>query len=534
MRPVHRCSALILALLALASLSSQSTLAANEPAPAPAAASAAPADAAAAQPAAAEPPAAAPTVAPPPAPPPPAPPETVFTAEQLDQMLAPIALYPDSLLAQVLMAATYPGNVSDAVAWSKAHPDAKGDDAVRQVAEMPWDPSVQSLVAFPDVLYLMGQDPTWVQRVGDAFLAQPDAVMQSVQKLRQRAQAAGTLKSNQQQKVTVKEAPPSNTTVVESAPAQTIVIEPADPQVVYVPSYNPNVVYGTWPAPSYPPTYYPPPPSYPIATGLATGLAFGVGVAAIASLWGDCDWDNGDVDVDVNRYNNINVNRQKLDASQRTWQHNPTYRQGVPYRGQATQQRFDRRLAGADQRTALRGQDPRAADRARARQSLNQRGIAAPATTNRQAQERAQSASRELRQQGKLDQNGRIRQDGQAGQGGKLRQDGQLGQGGKLNQDNKLRQREQASTRQRERAPSNVQNQRQARERFAGSQGPRNNAFADARNPRQARASSDRGQLSRASSRNSIGAGRAQAERAGRPVQRSAPSLSRGGGRGRR
>ncbi|WP_275627201.1 DUF3300 domain-containing protein [Pseudomonas sp. 273] len=479
MRPVR--TALTFAVLALASLSLQPACAADPGAPA-------------------DNPPAPEQIAPPPAPLPaaaPAPVEAVFNAEQLEQMLAPIALYPDSLLAQVLMAATYPGNVADAVAWSKAHPGVEGDDAVRQVGDQPWDPSVQSLVAFPAVLHLMGQDPAWVQRVGDAFLAQPDDVMQSVQKLRQRAQAAGTLASNQQQKVSVKEAAPSATTQA-AAPAQTIIIEPADPQVVYVPSYDPNVVYGQWPAPAYPPTYYPPPPQYPIATGLATGLAFGVGVAAIASLWGDCDWDHGDVDIDVNRYNNINVNR-RIDASQRTWQHNPSYRQGVPYRGQAAQQRYDRRLAGADQRAALRGQDPRAAERDRARQSLAKHGVEAPATSNRQARERAQSASREMRQEPGL------------------------------RQDNKLRQREQASSRPRERAPDNLKSQRQARERFAGSQGPRNNAFADARNPRQARASSERGQLSRASSRNSIGAGRAQAQHVGRPVQRSAPALSRGG-----
>ncbi|MDF3931024.1 DUF3300 domain-containing protein [Pseudomonas citronellolis] len=476
MRPLHHCTALTFAVLALASLSLHAADAAAPSAPAPASA---PSEAA---PAAAEPAA-------------PAPAEAVFSAEQLEQMLAPIALYPDSLLAQVLMAATYPGNVADAVAWAKAHPDAKGDDAVRQVADQPWDPSVQSLVAFPAVLNLMGQDPAWVQRVGDAFLAQPDAVMQSVQTLRQRAKAAGNLESGPQQKVTVQQAAPSQTTTQVAAPAQTIVIEPADPQVVYVPSYNPTVVYGQWPAPAYPPTYYPPPPEYPVATGLATGLAFGVGVAAVASLWGDCDWGHGDVDIDVNRYNNINVNR-RIDASQRTWQHNPAYRQGVPYRGQVNQQRFDRRLAGADQRVALRGQDPRAAERERARQSLSKHGVAAPAANNRQALERAQSASREMRQEPKL------------------------------RQDNNLRQREQAGNRARERAPDNLKAQRQARERFAGNQGPRNNAFADARNPRQARASSERGQLSRASAR-SGGGGRMQA--AGRPVQRSAPAISRGG-----
>lgn len=102
---------------------------------------------------------------------------TTFSVEQLDQMMAPVALYPDSLLAQVLMASTYPGDVADAVQWSAAHKDAKGEDAVKQVADQPWDPSVQSLVAFPQLLAVLGQDPAWVQKMGDAFLAQPDAVM---------------------------------------------------------------------------------------------------------------------------------------------------------------------------------------------------------------------------------------------------------------------------------------------------------------------------------------------------------------------
>mgnify|MGYP000069401611 CR=1 FL=1 len=196
--------------------------------------------------------------------------EQVFRAEELDQMLAPLALYPDTLLAQVLMASTYPGDVADAASWSMEHPDASGDDAVRQVSEQPWDPSVQSLVAFPAVLATLGQDPAWVQRVGDAFLAQPDAVMDSVQRLRHQAREAGNLESNDKQKVS--ELPAETTQVSTSSGQQTIIIEPADPQVVYVPSYNPTVVYGTWPYPSYPPVYYPPPPGYYFGGALMAGL----------------------------------------------------------------------------------------------------------------------------------------------------------------------------------------------------------------------------------------------------------------------
>src|SRR5688572_3503465 len=193
-----------------------------------------------------------------------------FSPEELDQMMAPMALYPDSLLAQVLMASTYPGDVADAVKWAKAHPDAKGDDAVRQVASQSWDPSVQSLVAFPQVLDLLGKDPAWVQRMGDAFLAQPEAVMDSVQRLRRQAQSAGNLTSNEQLKISTEPAAGATTTV---APAEsTIIIESADPQVVYVPAYNPTTVYGPWPYPSYPPYYYPPSPYYYPGSALWAGL----------------------------------------------------------------------------------------------------------------------------------------------------------------------------------------------------------------------------------------------------------------------
>lgn len=493
-----RFSAVLLALLASTPLHAATdagiSAAENDDAPT-AGVSAAPADA----PAPAAQPAAQPTA-----------PQAVFKTEELDQMLAPIALYPDSLLAQVLMAATYPGNVADAVAWSKANPDAKGDDAVKQVADQPWDPSVQSLVAFPQVLATLGQDPAWVQRVGDAFLAQPNDVMDSVQRLRRKAQAAGNLESNEQQKVSVQQAAPapasSTTTVVQPAATQTIVIEPTNPQVVYVPSYNPTVVYGSWSYPSYPPPYYPPPPSYgyPIATGLATGLAFGVGVGIVNSLWGDCDWGRGDVDIDVNRYNNINVNRQ-INANQNRFVHNPVNRQGVPYRDNINRQQNGLRLNGGAQRESLRGYDAqRTAERQRARQSLQQRGIQAPAGSNQQARERAQAATRDMRN------------DPQARQ----RAEGALQQ----------RQATQGNRQQRPRAQNNQQVRQQARQQHstAARQAPRNNAFAGARQPSQSRAAANRGQLSRAS------ASRPHQASAGRQVQRPAHAPSRGGGGRRR
>ncbi|HKU00914.1 MAG TPA: DUF3300 domain-containing protein [Paraburkholderia sp.] len=226
-----------------------------------------------------------------------------LSSQQLDSLTAPIALYPDALLSQVLMASTFPADVQAAAAWSKANPNLKGDDAVKAVASQPWDPSVQSLVAFPQVLATMEQKPDWVTQIGNAFLAQPNDVMDSVQRLRAQAQKAGNLKSNEQQKIVVQPATSTSTT-------QTIVIEPANPQVVYVPTYNPTVVYGAWPYPAYPPVYMPPPPGYAIATGFVSGLAFGAGVAVANSLWGGFNWGNHDVNINVNRYNNINVNNR--------------------------------------------------------------------------------------------------------------------------------------------------------------------------------------------------------------------------------
>ncbi len=172
-----------------------------------------------------------------------------YTQAQIDQWVAPIALYPDSLLSQVLMASTYPDNVLQAVQWSQDNPAMKGDAAVQAVASQPWDPSVKSLVAFPALLAMMGENPPWVENLGNAFLAQPHDVMDSVQRLRAIAQQTGTLKSTPQQKVIVTPAAPvsasSSTTATATAhtaapaPTQVIKIEPTNPQVVYVPSYNP-------------------------------------------------------------------------------------------------------------------------------------------------------------------------------------------------------------------------------------------------------------------------------------------------------
>ncbi len=298
--------------------------------------------------------------------------KATFSQAELDQMAAPIALYPDSLLSQILMASTYPANIAEAVIWSKNNPKQQGDAAVEAVQNKSWDPSVMSLVAFPQVLEMMGKEPDWVQELGDAFLSAPDTVMDTVQSLRRKAKEEGNLETTKEQKI-----------VIEQASPEIIVIQPATPSVVYVPVYNPTVVYGTWWWPSYTPYYY-----RPLGSALAAGLAFGVGVAITNSLWGRPNWRRGDVDINVNRYNNINVNNNRINASNKTanWKHNSSNRR-VPYKDKASRGKYSNKLAGADKRKDYRGRDrsndtkkalgnnnARDAERKRAQASLKKHG----------------------------------------------------------------------------------------------------------------------------------------------------------------
>ena len=446
--------------------------------------------------------------------------DAVFTEEQLDQMLAPIALYPDPLLAQVLMATTYPGEVTEAVTWSKAHPDAKGDEAVKQVANQPWDPSVQALVAFPQVLATLGQDPVWVQRLGDAFLAQPDDVMEGVQRLRHQAQTAGNLQSNQYQNVTIQAVAPPKPAPSAPAPAQlpanstTIIIEPSDPQVVYVPTYNPTTTYGTWAYPASPPVYYPPPPAYYPGSALMAGLAFGTGVAIVASLWGECDWGNNDVDIDIDRYNNINRNNQ---ITNNNWQHNAVHRDGVPYRDDRSRQQYGRQLDGANQRDAYRGDNAqRAQAREKARSSMDRHGIERPATSNREARDRAsaaQSGTTALNRKQAGTDRPKVADRSQ----GTARNTREIQQPRRQTADGN--QRAQARQTAPQRAP----------QRPAASQGSaRNNAFAGARAPSQTNAQVNRGRASQASAQRPSAA-RSSGQQVSRPS--SPPARQRGGRR---
>ena len=198
---------------------------------------------------------------------------------QLDALVAPIALYPDALLSEILMASTYPLEIVEADRWVAANKNLKGDALKAAVDQQSWDDSVKSLVATPDVLDMMSQKLSWTQQLGDAVLAQQPDVMDAVQRLRTKAQANNKLASTKQQSVSTQ----------QQNGKQIIVIAPAQPDTIYVPYYDPAVVYGPWPYPAYPP-YYWPPPAYIGAGILATGLAFGAGYAlgrwASGGYWG--------------------------------------------------------------------------------------------------------------------------------------------------------------------------------------------------------------------------------------------------------
>jgi hypothetical protein len=280
--------------------------------------------------------------------------QPAFSPEQIEQMVAPVALYPDALLAQVFMSATYPLEIVQAARWVKKNESLKGEALDAALRDQGWDPSVKTLVLFPTVLQRMNDNLDWTQDLGDAFLAQEQEVMDTVQRLRQEAQKTGALKDTPQQKVVVEK--------------ETIIVEPAEPQTVYVPTYDPSAVYGQ-PAPAQP--YYPTVYQQPVATTSTTDSAVAFGTGALvgglltaAIMWDDDDdwdgyhvwhhgpgyWDNdwpgprygsgdwnnwrGDTningDVCVGRCTSIEKNEWKRQAN--NFQHNPEHRGGVKYR----------------------------------------------------------------------------------------------------------------------------------------------------------------------------------------------------------
>jgi Protein of unknown function (DUF3300)/Chaperone of endosialidase len=277
------------------------------------------------------------------APPAPATSDQLLKPEELDALVAGIALYPDTLLSLVLMASTYPLEVVQADRWAKENKNLKGDQLKAAVDKQGWDDSVKSLVATPDVLSMMSTKLDWTQKLGDAVLAQQPDVMDAIQRLRTKADANKKLTSTKEQKVTKK----------QEQGKQVIVIEPTDPNTVYVPYYDPAVAYGGWPYPAYPPYYFPP-PGYIAGGIIAGGIAFGAGYAlgrwaSGGNYWGGgCNWGGG----------NINVNRPiNINNSGNNWQHRPEHRQGVRYNNGNVQQKFGNNniRGGAQDRMDFRG-----------------------------------------------------------------------------------------------------------------------------------------------------------------------------------
>lgn len=263
-------------------------------------------------------------------------------AAQLDQLVAPIALYPDTLLAQVLMASTYPLEVVQADRFAKANKSLKDDALESALAKQDWDASVKQLVYTPTVLDMMNEKLDWTQALGDAVLAQQADVMDAIQRLRAKAEANGKLKTTEQQTVKTE----------QQADKEVIVIEPTTPDTVYVPYYEPAVVYGAWPYPAYPPYYFPPPAGWVVGGAIATGVAWGVGYAVGREIWDDFDWGHGDIKVNVDR--NVNINRGDVNFNK--WEHNSYHRRGVNYQNTDVKNKFSKaNINTGDRKLDFRG-----------------------------------------------------------------------------------------------------------------------------------------------------------------------------------
>jgi len=260
--------------------------------------------------------------------------EALLPPEQLEALVAPIALYPDSLLAQALVAATYPLEIVALQQWLVKNKDLKDKALTDAVAKQPWDPAIIAMATIPDLVKRLADDIQWTTELGNAFLAQQSDVMDAVQRMRKKATGTGALVTTEQQKVETK--------VIEEKTV--IIVEQSDPEVIYVPSYNPTVVYGP------PPVYYPYPPVYYPPPGAAF-VSFSIGVAVGAAFWGGgCGWGHNEINIDVDRNVNRNVNRNtNVNSGNRgtgnrsggsTWSHNSQHRGAAPYSSKATANKF--------------------------------------------------------------------------------------------------------------------------------------------------------------------------------------------------
>ena len=257
---------------------------------------------------------------------------TPLTPDQLDALIAPVALYPDDLLMQTLVASTYPLELVQLSQWLEKHPGLKDKALADSVAKQPWDPSIQSMAAVPEVVKRLSDDIQWTTELGNAFLTNQSGLMDAAQRMRKKAKDKGALVSNDKQTVETK--------VVEKQTV--IVVQPTNPEVVYVPTYSPTVVYGPAPYPyyPYPPIYYPPPP--PAGAML---VSFGIGMMWGAAIWGGscchAGWHGGGNTVIINNNNNFNrVSHNNVGSGNNNWSHNASHRGGAPYGDRATATKY--------------------------------------------------------------------------------------------------------------------------------------------------------------------------------------------------
>lgn len=257
--------------------------------------------------------------------------EYKFSKEELTQMLAPIALYPDALVAQILMASTYPLEVVEADRWRSKNASLQGADLDTALQNTNWDPSIKSLCHFPGVLSSLSEKLDQTRKLGDAFLGQEDAVTAIIQELRLKAKAQGSLNTTNEQKVTVEK--------------DIVKIEPANPEVIYVPVYDPAYVYGPWWYPAYPPYYWYYPPG--IYSGAYIGFGAGIYFGFNAFSWAWFDWPVRRVHIDISRTRSFNYLHGRDGNSGNMWRHDPRHRRGVAYRDLRTSQTYRSRTLRA-------------------------------------------------------------------------------------------------------------------------------------------------------------------------------------------
>jgi uncharacterized membrane protein YgcG len=329
----------------------------------------------------------------------PAPEEPKIPNDQLDSLVAPIALFPDPLLAQTLAASTYPLEVIQLKQWMDRNKQLKGKALTDAVAKQQWDPSIQSMAMVPDMVGRLASNIQWTTDLGNAFLAQQQDVMDAVQRMRAKAQTKGALKTSKEQVVQSK----------SEGGKEVIIIEQANPETVYVPSYDPAVVYGPPVYPYYPYSY----PGYYPGMGLAFGTGILIGAGIANNWWGNCNWGGGDININNNNnFNrNSNFNRNQINnrpAGGNKWQHNANHRGPAPYSNRKTSEKFggnDRggpnsnRSGGDRNRPSQQPSNRPGGDRSQANRPGGDRSSAnrptnRPSTTNRPSSNRPSTTNR--------------------------------------------------------------------------------------------------------------------------------------------